>query len=77
MFMSHKLVRHGDGFALIIDQEILDKLEIDAETPLDISTTDQTLVVTPRRNDNRKAAFEATIEEMDREYGPVFKRLAE
>lgn len=75
--MIHKLVRHGDGFALIIDQQILDKLEIDADTPLDISTTDQALVVTPRRNDNRKAALETAIDEMDRDYGSVFKRLAE
>jgi antitoxin component of MazEF toxin-antitoxin module len=75
--MTNKLVRHGEGFALIIDQQILDKLEIDADTPLDISTTGQTLIVTPHRNDNRKATLEAAIEEMDREYGSVFKRLAE
>ncbi|HYO50488.1 MAG TPA: AbrB/MazE/SpoVT family DNA-binding domain-containing protein [Chloroflexia bacterium] len=75
--MTHKLVRHGNDFALIIDQEMLDRLEIDADTPLDISTTDQALIVTPRRGNNRKAALETAIEEMDHEYGPVFKRLAE
>ncbi|MDQ3929406.1 MAG: AbrB/MazE/SpoVT family DNA-binding domain-containing protein, partial [Chloroflexota bacterium] len=63
--MTNKLVRHGEGFALVIDQELLDKLEIDADTPLDISTTGQTIIVTPRRNDDRKAVLEAAIEEMD------------
>jgi antitoxin component of MazEF toxin-antitoxin module len=77
MFMSQNLVPYGDDFALILDKQTLDKLEININTPLDISTTGQTLIVTPRRNNSRKATLEDAIEEMDRDYGPVFKRLAE
>ena len=75
--MERKLIRHGDDLALLIDRPLLEKLNIDADTSLEISTDGQALIVTPIRDETRKAAFEASIEQMDRQYGAVFKRLAE
>jgi antitoxin MazE len=36
--MIKKLARHGNSLALVIEKEILEILNIDAETPLEIST---------------------------------------
>ncbi len=75
--MQKRLVPYGDGLALVIEQALLDQLNIDADTPLEVSTDGQTLIVTPVTDEERKAAFEKALEDMDRQYGSVFKRLAE
>jgi antitoxin MazE len=75
--MITKLVRHGGDLALVIDQPILDRLGIDAETPLEISTDGSGLLISPVHDDERRKKFEQAVAEVNRKYGKVFKRLAE
>jgi antitoxin MazE len=75
--MIKKLTKHGNSWALIIDKPVLDLLNIDPETPLEISTDGQTLVVTPAKQGARKARFESALEKTNRKYGRALKRLAE
>ena len=48
--MVKKLTKHGNSLALIIDRGVLDLLKIDSDTPLDITTDGQVLVITPVKN---------------------------
>ena len=75
--MVKKLTKHGNSLALVIDRPILDLLKIDAETPLDISTDGQRLIVTPAATSERRAKFDAAQERAHRRYGKALKRLAE
>ena len=45
-----KLSKHGNSLALVIDRSILDLLEIDEQTSLEISTDGEALVVAPVRD---------------------------
>ena len=45
--MIKKLTKHGNSLALILDKPVLELLKIDADTPLEISTDGQKLVVSP------------------------------
>jgi hypothetical protein len=36
--MVKKLTKHGNSLALVLDRGVLDLLEIDADTPLNIKT---------------------------------------
>ncbi|HET6880474.1 MAG TPA: hypothetical protein VFI31_09985 [Pirellulales bacterium] len=72
--MIQKLTKHGDNWALILDKPVLDLLKIDPETPLEISTDGQTLVVTPA---GRQERFQAALEKTNRQYSQALKRLAE
>jgi len=74
--MVKKLTKHGNSLALVIDRPILDLLKIDAETPLDISTDGQRLIVAPAATAERRAKFDAAQEWAHRRYGKTFKRLA-
>ena len=74
--MAKKLTRHGNSLALIIDKPILELLKIDENTPLDLSTDGDVLVVTPARDAERQEELRAIIEKVHRRYGPAFKRLA-
>ena len=75
--MIKKLTKHGNSYALVIDKAILDLLKIEPETPLEITTDGQTLVVSPARDPKRKAKFHTALEDANRRYGRALKRLAD
>ena len=75
--MIKRLTKHGNSLALVIDRGVLDLLEIDADTPLSITTDGKCLVVAPVRGARRRETFRAALEEGNRRYGKMLKRLAE
>ena len=74
--MVKRLTKHGNSLALVIDRGVLDLLEIDAGTPLSVTTDGKSLVVTPVKNERRERAFRAALGEGNRRYGRMLKRLA-
>ena len=75
--MVKKLTKHGNSLALIIDRAVLDLLEIKDDTPLDITTDGQVLVVTPVRDDARREKFSDALRSANKKYGRALKNLAE
>ena len=75
--MIRKLTRHGDDWALVIDQPVLEQLQIDHETPLEVTTEGQSLIVTRAVGADRQAQFEAAIQNTNERFGGALKRLAE
>jgi antitoxin MazE len=75
--MVKKLTRHGNSLALVIDRAVLDLLKIDSDTPLDISTDGQVLVIAPVRDEAHQEKFRRALEAVNRRYGRVLRRLAE
>ena len=74
--MTKKLTRHGNSLALVIDRGVLDLLNIDDDTPLDVSTDGDVLIVTPVRSNARQKAFKSALEKTNKRYGRLLKRLA-
>lgn len=74
--MIKKLTRHGNSMALVIDKGVLDILNIDDKTPLDISTDGKILLISPVRDEKRRRQFEAAVEKVNKKYGRALKRLA-
>lgn len=72
--MIKRLTRHGNSLALVIDRAVLKLLEIDADTPLSITTDGKCLVVAPVRDAKRRRAFQAAIKDANRKFGKVLKR---
>jgi len=75
--MVKTLTRHGNSLALVIDKAVLELLKIDGDTPLDISTDGQALVITPVRDAKRRRKFQAALTSANRRYGRALARLAE
>ncbi len=75
--MIKRLTKHGNSLALVIDRAVLDLLEIDADTPLSISTDGTCLVVAPIRDEERRKRFEEAVSEGNRRYGRTLRRLAD
>jgi antitoxin component of MazEF toxin-antitoxin module len=74
--MVKTLTKHGNSLALVIDKPILDLLKIGADTPLEITTDGQRLMIEPA-DPKRRKKVEAAKRKVMAEWKDVFKRLAE
>ncbi len=75
--MVKRLTKHGNSLALVIDRGVLDILDISAETPLSVTTDGKCLIVSPIRDLKRQKRFRAALEEGNRKYSKMLKRLAD
>lgn len=73
--MQKTLTRHGNSYALVIEKPILELLNINPETPLEISTDGKVLTITPIQN-IRKQRIQDAVDDANREYGKTLKNLA-
>ena len=75
--MVKRLTKHGNSLALVIERGVLDILDIDAETPLSLTTDGKCLVVSPIRDANKRKRLHAALAEGNRKYSRMLKRLAD
>lgn len=75
--MVKRLTKHGNSLALVIDRGVLDILDISAETPLSVTTDGKRLIVSPIRDLKRQKRFRVALEEGNRKYSKMLKRLAD
>jgi len=75
--MVKKFVRHGNSLAIVIDKPILELLNIDEGTSLEISTEDgRTLKIVPLDASDRRAVVKAAFEDTKKRFGKTLKNLA-
>jgi antitoxin component of MazEF toxin-antitoxin module len=75
--MTKTLIRHGNSLALVIDKPILEMLDISADTPLEVTTNGDSLLISPKRDKAREKKLRASLDTINRKYGGDLKRLAE
>lgn len=75
--MQKMLIKHGNSLALVIDKPILDLLQISVETPLELTTNGDQLLVTPCRDKSRQRKVADSLKEINGKFGNDLKRLAE
>lgn len=75
--MTKTLIKHGNSLALVIDKPILEMLRISPDTPLELTTDGDALLVTPVRDRARQSRLRASLKKINRRYGEDLKRLAE
>ena len=73
--MKKTLIKHGNSLALVIDKPILDMLQISADTPLEISTNGDQLLVTPCREKSRQKKIQGSLKKINEEFKDDLKRL--
>jgi len=72
-----RLTKHGNSLALVVERGVLDLLDVDADTPLSLTTDGKCLIITPVRESEREKRFRAALLEGNRRYGKMLKRLAD
>ena len=66
----------GNSFALVLEKPILEKMRIDGDTPLEVSTNGEVIIISPVRDRRRVAKLRAIVDRAHRDYSGVFARLA-
>jgi antitoxin component of MazEF toxin-antitoxin module len=75
--MVKTLTRTGNSLALVLDKPLLEATGIDSETPLEVSTDGDVIIISPVRSQKRVAKLKKILDELDREHAGAFRRLAE
>lgn len=75
--MVKTLTKHGNSYALVIDKPVMELLNITPETPLEITTDGQTLVLSPVHDSSRERKFKKALQETNRKFGRALRKLAE
>ena len=75
--MIKTLTKHADGYALVIEQPILESLRVSPETMFEVVTDGQCLVLTPLRDKEEEKKFQDALEMVHERFGRAMKRLAE
>ncbi len=75
--MVKTLTKHGNSYALVIDKAIMELLKITPDTPLEIATDGEALVLSPVRDTKRKARLDKAMADTNRKFGRALKKLAE
>lgn len=75
--MIKTLTRHGNSAALIIDKALLEILKIDMDTPLEIVTDGENLIISPIRDGAQHQRVTEALEKVNARHGKTLKSLAE
>jgi len=75
--MVKTLIKHGNSMALVIDKSILEMLRVTADTPLELTTNGDSILISPIRPKDRQNRLRKSLEKINRKYSDDLKRLAE
>ncbi len=71
------LIRHGNSLALVIEKPILEVLQISADTPLELTTNGDSILISPIRDKKRQKKLRASLDKINGKFGDDLRRLAE
>lgn len=74
--MNEQLIRHGNSLALVIDKPILELLQITADTPLELTTNGDAILIRPVRDARRQRRLEESLKKINAQFGDDLERLA-
>ncbi len=75
--MLQNLVKHGQQWALVFDQPLLEKLNIDPASPVEMITTENSVTIKSPRPTTHEEVVQAAREKIYAEHAAAFKKLAE
>jgi antitoxin component of MazEF toxin-antitoxin module len=75
--MIKTLTTHGDSAALIIDKALLEALNIDMKTPLEVVTDGENLIISPVRHGAKEDRVGKALSKVNARHASTLKKLAE
>lgn len=75
--MTKKLIQHGNSAALVLDKPILELLNVNIDTPFEITTDGKNLILSPQTDAEQELDIMASLDRINKKYGKVLKKLGE
>lgn len=73
--MTKKLIRHGNSAALVLDKALLDLLNVEMNTPLQVTTDGRNIIISPQSRRNAEATLLDALERINNKHGSVLAML--
>ncbi len=73
--MTKKLIRHGNSAALVLDKALLDLLNVEMDTPLEVTTDGHNIIISPQSHAKGEATVLQALERINEKHGSVLARL--
>mgnify|MGYP001550646944 CR=1 FL=1 len=73
--MLKRLTKHGNSLALVIEKPVLELLNIDANTKLEVATDGTRLIIEPARKDKR-SEMDAWLKVENKRHAAVYAKLS-
>ncbi len=74
--MTKKLIRHGNSAALVLDKALLELLNVEMDTPLEITTDGKNIIISPLSGRKDEATLLQALEKINQRHGAVLSKLA-
>ncbi len=75
--MIKRLTKVGNSHALVIEKPLLEALGIEPDTPVQVTVSGNSLIVTPVTVGVGRKALTASLRKLRPRYGKMLKKLAE
>ena len=75
--MIKTLTTHGNSAALIIDKAVLELLKIGMDTPLEIATDGESLIISPVRDSQREGDVAIALARVNARHSKTLRKLAD
>ena len=75
--ITKTLQRHGNTHALVIDKSLMEMMGIQPDTPLHLTISGNSLIVTPANVGFGDEKMKEVLDHLWPRYGQMFKNLAE
>jgi antitoxin component of MazEF toxin-antitoxin module len=70
------MVQYGSDGAIVIDKTIMELLDFDIDTPLEISTDGKNLIISPIANEKRMEMLKTSLIKINKMHGKTLAKLA-
>lgn len=75
--MITKMIQHGNSAAIIIDKPIMELLDFDIDTLLEISTDGRNLIISPIKDIGRMEKLKSSLSKINQKYWRTLEKLAQ
>lgn len=75
--MVKKLIKHGNSAALILDKALLEILQVNMDTSLEITTDGQNIIISPATSEKNESDLLSALERVNKAHSKTLARLAE
>lgn len=74
--MTKKLIRHGNSAAVVLDKALLDLLNVQMDTPLEITTDGKNIIISPQGTTDAESTLLASLERINQKHNRTLRKLA-
>ena len=71
------MIQHGNSAAIIIDKPIMELLDFDIDTPLEISTDGRNLIISPIKDIGRMEKLKSSLSKINQKHWRTLEKLAQ